>query len=435
MRFLLFLLLAAAALAQDVRKLTILHSNDLHARLLPDSNNRGGFAHLATAVRRERQGCTGCLYVHAGDLVQGTPVSTLFKGTPVYEIANKLKFTASTLGNHEFDYGYGQIPTFLRKAKFPIVSANVTNASGQLMTARPYLVRKVNGVRVAIIGGVMSDLVTGFLKPADAGPYRALPLVETMARYAREVRPKVDVVIVLGHIHQNEGSEIIRNVPEVNVVVEGHNHGGRQELEAVDNRVAVGCQGYGRDLCKLELEVDRRQKKLVSWKWSKIPIEAKSIPPARDVQKQIDKWEKKVSEKVDVPIGEARREFSSRDFRPMIEQAMLSEMKADFAYMNAGGVRDRLPKGTILARHIWNIMPFDNRMMTARVKGAQVPEPLRNGKPVTPDRDYVIALPDFVATNPATSKALGIQSITFEDTDLYLRDVIIEWVRKKKVIE
>lgn len=435
MRLLFFFALSCLVEAQDVRKLTILHSNDLHARLLPDSNGLGGFAHLATVVRRERQGCSECLYIHAGDLVQGTPVSTLFKGTPVYQVANKLKFNAHTLGNHEFDYGYQQIPVFLKTAKFPVVSANVVDANGKLMTAKPYLIRKVNGIRVAIIGGAMSDLVEGFLTPRSAGPYRALPLVDTMARYAREVRQKADVVIVLGHIHQKEGSQIIQDVPEVNVVVEGHNHAGRKELEAIDGRVAVGCQGYGRDLCKLELTVDRKQKKLVSWKWTKIPIEAKSIPPAKDLQKLVDKWEKKVAEKVDVRIGESKREFLQADFRPLIEQAMLSEMKADFTYMNSGGVRDRLPKGVIQARHIWNIMPFDNKMMTARVKGSQVPAALRKDKPVEADKEYLIALPDYVATNEGQVKSLGIGRIKFEETDLYLRDVIIEWVKKQQVLQ
>lgn len=435
MRFFIVIAFALVAAAQDVRKVTILHSNDLHARLLPDTNQLGGFAHLATTVRNERKGCTGCLYVHAGDLVQGTPVSTLFKGTPAYQVANKLKFDAHTIGNHEFDYGYAQISIFLRTARFPTVSANIVDAQGKLMAPRPYFIKKVNGVRVAIIGAVMSDLVQGFLTPRTAGPYRSLPVVETIARYAKEVRPRADIVLVLGHIHQKEGSQIIHDVPEVNIVVEGHNHAGRKELEQVDGRVAVGCQGYGRDLCKLELEVDRKQKKLLSWKWTRIPITAKSIPPAKDVQKQVDKWEKKVAEIVDVRIGESRREFNQTEFRPLIEQAMLDQMKADFTYMNSGGVRDRLPKGVIQARHIWNIMPFDNRMMTAKVKGSEVPASLRRDKPVEAGRDYLIALPDYVATNEGQVKSLGIASIRFEETDIYLRDVIIEWVKKQRVLE
>ena len=87
-------LLLPAPLAAEIRSLTILHTNDLHARLTPLDNHHGGFAYLAAAIRRERANCTDCILLNAGDLVQGTPVSTIFHGLPVYEIANLFGFDA-----------------------------------------------------------------------------------------------------------------------------------------------------------------------------------------------------------------------------------------------------------------------------------------------------------------------------------------------------
>src|SRR5487761_2298076 len=116
-RFLALVLVAFPISAQDVRPLTILHSNDLHAHLTPDDRGMGGFAYLATAVREERVRRTASLYLNAGDLVQGTPVSTLFRGLPIYQIANRLGFDVSTLGNHEFDYGWRRIEDFIHAAK------------------------------------------------------------------------------------------------------------------------------------------------------------------------------------------------------------------------------------------------------------------------------------------------------------------------------
>ena len=110
-----FLLLAAcAALSGEVRTLTILHLNDLHAHITPDINGRGGFAYLAGLIHREREGCADCILLHAGDLVQGSPVSTIFRGEPIYELANLLGFDAACLGNHEFDYGWAQAASFPR---------------------------------------------------------------------------------------------------------------------------------------------------------------------------------------------------------------------------------------------------------------------------------------------------------------------------------
>src|ERR1700678_3564419 len=79
---------AVLQLKAEVRTLTILHTNDLHARLSPLDNHHGGFAYLAAAIRHEREGCKDCILLNAGDLAQGSPVSTIYKGVPVFQIAN-----------------------------------------------------------------------------------------------------------------------------------------------------------------------------------------------------------------------------------------------------------------------------------------------------------------------------------------------------------
>ena len=78
-------------------------------------------------IRQERQGCRSCLLLNAGDLVQGSPVSTMYRGLPVYEIANLFGFDVSTIGNHDFDYGWQRLREFMKTARYPMVSANVSD--------------------------------------------------------------------------------------------------------------------------------------------------------------------------------------------------------------------------------------------------------------------------------------------------------------------
>jgi 2',3'-cyclic-nucleotide 2'-phosphodiesterase (5'-nucleotidase family) len=435
MRFLALLLFALLARAQDVRSLTILHSNDLHAHLLPDDKGMGGFAYLATAVRQERARSTASLYLNAGDLVQGTPVSTLYKGLPIYEIANRLGFDVSTLGNHEFDYGWQRIQDFIGAAKFPIVSANIVNDAGALLAGKPYVVKTAGGIRVAVIGVLLGDLVGNLATPDKVGPWHVLPVVETVRKYAAELHDKSDLIVVLGHIHDAEADEILKQIPEVSVAIVGHAHKEYAKLHNFDGRVGALVTSYGVELGRLDLQVDMAAHKLKSAEWKIIPVDSKKLIPDPQIAGEIAQWEAKVSKIVDVPIGEAKRRFEKRDLQVLIERAMAEETGSDLAWVNLGNVRDVIPPGVILARAVWNILPFDNAVLVGKFKGSQLPPKVREGHTIDPDREYTLAVTDFTAANQASSDQLSVSGLDFPKTAAMQRDMVIDWIKKKKTLQ
>lgn len=427
---LLLLLLTGCASSQpEIRKLTILHTNDLHARFLPDADGLGGFAYVAAAIREEKAKSEAALVLHAGDFVQGTPVSTIFRGEPVWEVANHLGIDVNTLGNHEFDYGWEQIPKFIQAVKFPTVTANLVNAEGKLLTPSSYVIREVNGMRIAVIG-----LMTGRLKELTRshfrGPWRALPPAEAAERYSKEVRDKADLVVGLGHLFNEEDDAILRLAPDLPVLVSGHNHGGQEEVKDYEGRICVKVRAYGRELGRLDLEVDVPNKKVVSYRWQRIPIETARYQPDPAVAALVDKWEKEVSHVVDVPIAVSKRSFDRIETKALIESVMRDATGADLAYMNRGGVRDLLPKGEILIRHLWNIEPFGNLIEYGPVTGKDIPEEAREGRQIDPNREYVFATNDFIAQQWREKGWVDLK----QEGPL-VRDAMIEWVRNKKVIE
>jgi 2',3'-cyclic-nucleotide 2'-phosphodiesterase (5'-nucleotidase family) len=431
--FLLLLFGITLPAAAQVRSLTILHTNDLHAHLLPDANQRGGFAQIAAILRHETQGCTSCLILNGGDLVQGTPVSTIFQGLPIYELANLLRFDASVLGNHEFDYGWGKISEFRDAARFPVIAANAANDRGQMLADDPYVIRQVNGIRVAIIGALTADLPD--LTTADRiGPWRVLPALETVRRYAAELREKSDVIVVLGHLNEVEEEAILRDAPEIAAVISGHSHAGLEFPRSHGGRMVVRVKAYGVEIGRLDMEVDVASKTVVRSSWRRIPVERGPLPPAEEVSRAVDEWELKVTRIVDTPIGIAKRSWDQRALQPLLERALAEEAGADLAFINLGGIRDVLPQGTILARHVWNIEPFDDRIVIGSFQGRELPELIRARYTVEPDRTYTLAVSDFVATNQRAE--LGVTGLRFPtQTNRLVRDALIEWVKKKKVLE
>lgn len=429
------LLFAIAARAQDVRPLTILHSNDLHAHLLPDDRGMGGFAYLATAVREERAHSSACLYLNAGDLVQGTPVSTLFKGLPIYQIANLLGFDVSTLGNHEFDYGWRRIQDFVKIAKFPIVSANVVNGQGAFLAGKPYVIKTVGGIRVAVIGLLLGDLVGNLATPDKVGPWHVLPVIETARKYAAELRDKSDLIVVLGHLHDAEADEILKQVPGVSVAIVGHAHKEYAKLHNFDGRVGALVTSYGVELGRLDLQVDMTAHKLKSAEWKIIPVDSKKLTPDPRVAREVAQWEAKVSKLVDVPIGESKRRLEKKDLQVLVERAMCEQTGSDLAWVNLGNIRDVIPAGTILARAIWDILPFDNAVVIGKFKGSQLPPKVREGHTIDPDREYTLATTDFTAANQASKDQFGVSGLEFPGTAEMQRDMVIDWIKKKKILE
>lgn len=424
---LLALLAGCDSAGANLRRLTILHTNDLHARFLPDEKGRGGFAHLARAIRNERARSPGALVLLAGDLVQGTPVSSIFEGVPCYEVASAMGFDAATLGNHEFDYGWGKIPEFIRTAKFPIVAANVVDADGKLLTPAPYVTRQVNGVRVAVIGA-LTETLPKLTFAADRGPWRAAPVEETVRSWAVRLRPRADLVVVLGHLTGEEEEAILQRVPEVNLVVSGHYHGGQKQVREVGDRLLVKVEAYGRELGRLDLEVDRAAKRIASYQWRRIAVQASKYPALPEVARLVEKWEAKVCPLVNVEIGRAERDFDRREVASLIETAMIEATGADLAYMNPGGVRDGLPKGPILVRHVWNIMPFDNVIVYGRLRGDEIPAEAARGRRLVPSKSYVLATNNFVAEQ---WKRVG-RKLDHQGRDV--REALIDWIKSKKVL-
>ena len=435
--FTLYCALAAASLAaSDVRTLTILHTNDLHARLLPSDAKQGGFAHIATLLRDQRKGCTNCLTLDAGDLVQGSPVSTIFKGVPVYEVANSLGIDVSTLGNHEWDYGYANIANFIKMAKFDVVSANAIGTGGGTITPRPWVVKKVNGLRVGVIGVLMNDLLERYESPDKLGPYKTKPAVSAIREHLKKLRKKADMIVVLAHTSPEEAEQILKDIPEVSVVVNGHAHNGQPEIVRAGNGVVIRAKGYGVEIGRLELGFDKQSRRLTETKWTKLAVDSSVIPPAPDTAQLVASWEARVAEMVEAPIGEARRDFTKAEMRTLIERAVKEQMGVDFAYMNLGGVRDLFKQGLIRKRHVWNLMPFDNAMVTGKFKGSQLPETIRQRYQVDPDRESPLAVTDFTAATESAPGRPNTWGLVFPQTNgPLLRDLLLAWVEKTKVIE
>jgi 5'-nucleotidase / UDP-sugar diphosphatase len=198
--------------------------------------------------------------------------------------------------------------------------------------------------------------------------------------------------------------------------------------------VLVRVKAYGEELGRLELKVDTEKKAPVAWDWKRIPVNVASLEPQPDVERTVKHWEAQVTARVDRPLAISTRDFNKVDVKKLIERALREQTGADFAHMNQGGVRDIIPKGQLLERHIWNVMPFDNTVVIGTFKGRELPPVVVGDRKVDPDREYTLAVSDYTAANQETRENLSSKGLKFPNDVGLLRDILIDWFRKKQVI-
>jgi 5'-nucleotidase len=216
--------------------LRIAHVNDVHAHLDPVNTtvyfdktktylDLGGMPRLAQKVETLRgDGGPDLLLLHAGDAFQGTLYFTKFKGQADLEFMNLLAFDAMTTGNHEFDKGPAVLADFIRRADFPVVSANVDasadpNLSGLI---EPYVIKTLGREKVGILGLTTAQTAVAS-QPGDLVAFQD-PAASAAKTVAALEAQGVDKIIALTHLGYPEDLKLAAAVPGIDVIIGGHSH-------------------------------------------------------------------------------------------------------------------------------------------------------------------------------------------------------------------
>jgi len=101
------------------------------------------------------------------------------------------------LGNHDFDYGWIEARKFIHTANYPIVSGNLVGGGGRLFTPKPYVILRVNGLRVAVIGAITEELRT-LSTPRLMEEWHAVSVIEAARKDAAALHDRTDLVVLLG---------------------------------------------------------------------------------------------------------------------------------------------------------------------------------------------------------------------------------------------
>lgn len=407
------LVFASAAVQAQQRDLTILYSNDLHAHLEPHkvpwvSETRlvGGFANIATLVKREKAANPYTVYFDAGDYFTGPYISSLTKGEAIIDAMNYLGLDAACVGNHEFDHGWQNAREQFKKAKFPILNGNIfEKGTDKLHWNNPYIIKKVNGVRIGVIGmhgkfafyDTTSDEMIQGVDARDEEVY--------LRRYITELKDKADIIVLLIHegipgrqsttgakdVARNlqRDIELAKNVPGIDIIVTGHAHQGTPQPLVSNGTIIVSTDAYTIELGKLEITYDKKADKVTSFKNTLNYLYDDEVPDDEQMLKVIGKWKDKLKQITDEvvttsPAALTRSYGEESNMGDMVADAMLNaHPEYDFAVTNSGGLRQDIDAGVVRVGDLISAFPFPNTIVQLQMKGADMRAIFEHGAGLT----------------------------------------------------
>ena len=263
------------------KKITILHTNDVHSHIEPFSSdhsefpNKGGFERRSTLINDIRKHNPDTLLFDAGDIFQGTPYFNFYGGEIEFKLMSMLKYDAATIGNHDFDNGIGGLNSQLPNASFDLISSNYDFTNTILETkTKKYKTYNKSGIKIGVFGlgieleGLVSkDLYkeTKYISPVEITD-------DITSKLKNE--ENCDLIICLSHLgykYDNAPNKICdltlaKQTKDIDLIIGGHTHTFMNQPKVVKNKTdknvlinQVGC--FGLFLGKVDFFFDQKNNK------------------------------------------------------------------------------------------------------------------------------------------------------------------------------
>ena len=249
--------------ADEITRLTILHTNDVHSRLDPfpmdGSMNagKGGIAARASIIQKIRAKEPNLLLLDAGDIFQGTPYFNIFKGEPEMKAMQMMGYDAGVMGNHDFDAG---IENFVQQlsvhGKFPIIMCNYAfDRTPMEKINSPYKIFKKGNLKIGVTG--VGIELQGLVPESLFGNTIYLDPIENVNKIAAMLKNEkhCDLVICISHIGdkyaENKVSDEVmaKATQNIDLIIGGHTHRffdkPREYTNKIGEKVLVNQVGWG----------------------------------------------------------------------------------------------------------------------------------------------------------------------------------------------
>jgi len=368
-----------------MKKLTILHSNDLHGDFLPEDINgvmTGGVARLSGYVNKVRSEEENVIYCIAGDMFRGSVIDSEFLGISTIEILNMLAPDVVTVGNHETDYGLAHLLFVEKCAHFPIINANLHIRTNGARLFKPYHIMEVGGMKILFIGILTEEVMAQTRNEGVIGSFVDIgEAVEEIGRICNTYRAiDIDLTVLLTHIGHEEDKKLAQQLdPDwgVDIIIGGHSHTFIEKPDIV-NGIIVAQAGTGTDqVGRFDLNIDEEINCIADFTWQNIPIDDRTCEGDPSIDSVIDYYKDQTDKKYNRLVTHLKRRlthpsrYCETELGGLFADILRETMNLDVMLLASGSVRNPELGPTVLFCDLCECFPYDDSLYMLKVTGAQ----------------------------------------------------------------
>jgi 5'-nucleotidase / UDP-sugar diphosphatase len=368
------------------KKITILHSNDIHGDFLSEIKGGkgkllGGLSLLSGYINKVRREEENALYVIAGDMVQGSLIDAEYKGISTMEIMNYLSPDVVALGNHEFDYGLPHLLFLEKMANFPIVNANLYIKDYHKRLMRSHYILSIAGLDILFTGIITEKIMDALKLDPLIGSFVNLEEASTEVGKICEAYKKddIDLTVLLTHIGYDSDVALAKMLrPEwgVDLIVGGHSHTFLTE-PTKENGLIIVQAGNGTDqIGRLDLTIDDDTNKIIDYKWKLVPINEETCPKDEKLEEFIDSFKNEVDRKYSVVVTRfqqalthPKREIET-ELGNLIADIFAERCQTDVMLVGSGSIRVNSLGPVVILKDLLACFPYDDYLCRHEIKGS-----------------------------------------------------------------
>ncbi|MCR5324621.1 MAG: bifunctional metallophosphatase/5'-nucleotidase [Lachnospiraceae bacterium] len=373
-------------MGKNLKKLVLLHSNDMHGDFLAenvDANLVGGVSMLSGYINKVRQEEENVIYAIAGDMFRGSIIDSEYQGISTIEIMNMLGPDVVTLGNHEVDYGVAHLLFLEKCANFPIINANLHIQTNHARLFQPCKIIEIDGMKILFIGILTENVIAQCKTDGLIGTFVDVEdAAEEVGRICNTYNAiDTDFTVLLTHIGFEEDkklAELLDPAWGVDVIIGGHSHTFIDE-PAVVNGIPIVQAGTGTDqIGRFDILIDTDNNCIDTYVWKPVPITAENCPRDESIEEVIGTYKSRTDAKYGQIITKFVRQLThptrvrETELGDLFSDIMKDSLGVDVFLLGSGSIRNEQLGPVVTKGDLNECFPYDDAVHMVYVTGEQL---------------------------------------------------------------